>query len=224
MKRPAGRVVDLDKRNQNIMDERLHRREHQLPSLKPSEEHDYFTGKTDTLPHKRKVEMEGKPRIHKGIAYYPSFQAARDERDRQIAAGHKNARVVGYQLGHAVQLEKSGDYVGPSAGTVSAHVGRKNAPTSKYKGYTIEPVEATSGASLRTRAACSRLPQTVRRYIDGPTARSYQPGGEAAARGTRGQGVKRPAGLGRSRSRRRSPSERRSSRARCGPTTARTRA
>jgi BRCA1 C Terminus (BRCT) domain len=78
----------------------------------------------------------GKPRTRKGIHYWPTFEGARAERDRQRAAGHPNARVVRYEVGHAVQLEKSGDYVGPSAGTVSARAtraGRSKPPTPRKR-------------------------------------------------------------------------------------------
>lgn len=50
-------------------------------------------------------------RVRKGVCYWPTFQEARDVRDR-VKAEHPEARVVHYGLGWAVQLRVSGPYVG----------------------------------------------------------------------------------------------------------------
>lgn len=52
------------------------------------------------------------PVAHKGIYYWPSFEAAREY---AIERGHPTDRIISYQLGWAIQLRVSGPYVGPLA-------------------------------------------------------------------------------------------------------------
>ena len=51
-------------------------------------------------------------RIYQGVAYFPSFETARDF-GSEFARGFSAWRVVGYQRGFAVQTRPSGDYLGP---------------------------------------------------------------------------------------------------------------
>lgn len=56
--------------------------------------------------------MRAKIKVRKGIAYFPTFEEARDfgcEHGRGFPAW----RVVHYDLGWAVQTRPSGDYFGP---------------------------------------------------------------------------------------------------------------
>jgi hypothetical protein len=49
-------------------------------------------------------------RIHRGVYYFPSFEAARAYAREH---GHPTDRIIHYGLGWAVQLYVSGPYVGP---------------------------------------------------------------------------------------------------------------
>lgn len=46
------------------------------------------------------------PKIHKGITYFPSYEAARTIRDRDVPKG----RLIGYERGWAIQYWISGPY------------------------------------------------------------------------------------------------------------------
>ena len=48
---------------------------------------------------------------HKGIFYFPSYESAREFADSQ---GHPTDRIIAYERGWAIQLRKSGPYVGVS--------------------------------------------------------------------------------------------------------------
>lgn len=47
-----------------------------------------------------------KPRMHKGVAYYPSYIGARAVRDKFVPDG----RLISYGLGWAIQYRISGPY------------------------------------------------------------------------------------------------------------------
>jgi len=49
--------------------------------------------------------------LHKGIAYMATWNDAETVR-RSVAVEFPNARIVAYERGYAVQVEKSGDYIG----------------------------------------------------------------------------------------------------------------
>lgn len=53
------------------------------------------------------------PVAHKGVYYWPSFEAARDY---AVERSLPTDRIISYQLGWAIQLRISGPYVGPAAG------------------------------------------------------------------------------------------------------------
>ena len=53
-----------------------------------------------------------KPRTRKGIAYFRTLQEAELAYDK-IVREFPNARIVEYEIGFAVQLRVSGDYLGP---------------------------------------------------------------------------------------------------------------
>ena len=52
-----------------------------------------------------------KVRIKKGIAYFPTFEAARDF-GKKHCIGFPAWRVVEYEIGCAVQIRPGGDYLG----------------------------------------------------------------------------------------------------------------
>ena len=51
-----------------------------------------------------------KPKVHKGVYYFPTYQAAR-EAARWF--GLATDRFISYELGWAIQREVSGPYYGP---------------------------------------------------------------------------------------------------------------
>lgn len=50
------------------------------------------------------------PVVRRGIAYWPTAEVALGVRDR-VAAEHPNARVVVFEAGWAVQVERGGAYL-----------------------------------------------------------------------------------------------------------------
>lgn len=55
------------------------------------------------------------PLTSKGIYYWPTYKAAQDALNhaRNIQMADKNSRIVSYGLDWAVQIYKSGPYLGP---------------------------------------------------------------------------------------------------------------
>lgn len=60
---------------------------------------------------RRAPAADAPPRILRGLAYWPAYEAARHAR-RLVETAHPEAREVYYLTGWAVQLRRSGDYVG----------------------------------------------------------------------------------------------------------------
>ena len=53
------------------------------------------------------------PTVHRDIAYWPTYAAARDVRDA-LRRAYPACRIVHYERGYAVQRDKSGPYLGPN--------------------------------------------------------------------------------------------------------------
>lgn len=53
-----------------------------------------------------------KVKVRKGIYYFPHYTAARHFAEM---FGFPTHRIISYQIGWAIQFEKSGDYVGPNS-------------------------------------------------------------------------------------------------------------
>ena len=54
-----------------------------------------------------------KVKVKAGIAYFPTFESARDI-GRHWGIGFPAWRVVSCDLGHAIQVRPGGDYFGPN--------------------------------------------------------------------------------------------------------------
>lgn len=50
------------------------------------------------------------PKMHNGVWYFPDFWAAHDY---ALTKGYPTDRIIEYVRGFAIQLRKSGPYVGP---------------------------------------------------------------------------------------------------------------
>jgi hypothetical protein len=57
--------------------------------------------------------MKNSVRVYQGVAYFPTFDSARDF-GAATCQGFPAWRVVGYERGHAVQVRPGGDYLGPN--------------------------------------------------------------------------------------------------------------
>lgn len=56
-------------------------------------------------------------KVHKGVAYFPTFEKARDFGAR-YGQGYPAWRAVPYELGWAVQVRPGGPYFGPKGDVV----------------------------------------------------------------------------------------------------------
>ena len=127
------------------------------------------------------IRHSGLKRItRKGIYYFPTFTQA-----REFARKYKfpTGRIIAYDIGWAIQLKKSGPYVGPK--TKKPTITRKSKKKSTGKtirdlGRKARTVKTKRGPSAKSRRPSTRRTKTSTRdgdkYVLGSTKFVYTPG------------------------------------------------